>query len=146
VIVEALYRHLVRREAARELRVRFGANGAAEGWRSLRRWRAQLLVSPTLWGWLGKRLGVRRPAVDRQQGRRHLERLLAEIGLGAQAAVEIIRALPCGVRATLSGLVHNRLTAWSMGQFRPGRAGAERSGANTMAAPTEKGSGRAPPG
>src|SRR5437773_1143418 len=47
----------------------FGRDPAhnAGRWRSLRRWRKQLLVSTTLWGWLGSRLGVSQPA----QSRRH---------------------------------------------------------------------------
>jgi hypothetical protein len=56
VIVEALYRHLMLRETARAIGARLGRDKDTQEWRSLRRWRAQLLVSPTLWGWLGARL------------------------------------------------------------------------------------------
>jgi hypothetical protein len=49
-ILEALYRHLILGETSREAGVHFGRNRDAGEWRSLRRWRAQLLASPTLWG------------------------------------------------------------------------------------------------
>jgi len=65
VILEALYRHLILGETAGAIGIRFGRGGEASEWRSLRRWRAQLLVSPTLWGWLGSRLGIRQSAQSR---------------------------------------------------------------------------------
>ena len=52
VIVEALYRHLILGETARRIGARFG-RGDCQQWQSLRRWRSQLLVSPTLWGGWG---------------------------------------------------------------------------------------------
>ena len=58
VIIEALYRYLIVGETAREIGIRFGRSPDHPEWRSLQRWRAQLLVSPTLWGWLGPRLGI----------------------------------------------------------------------------------------
>jgi hypothetical protein len=57
LIVEALYRHLILKEPARVISVRFGHIGGCEC-QSLRQWRGQLLCSPTLWGWLGLRLGI----------------------------------------------------------------------------------------
>jgi len=56
VIMEALYRYLILEETVHNISHHFGRS--ASEWRTLRRWRAQLLVSPTLWGWLGSRLGI----------------------------------------------------------------------------------------
>jgi len=78
-IIEALYRHLILKEPVRAISVRFGRIGDAAEWRSLQRWRAQLLASPTLWGWLGSRLGIRQSAASRFQGGTHLNRLLGEM-------------------------------------------------------------------
>jgi hypothetical protein len=66
VIVEALYRHCVLGETACSIGIRFGRPMEAAEWRSLRRWRAQLLISPTLWGWFGPRLGIVKAAGDRK--------------------------------------------------------------------------------
>src|SRR5213593_4300279 len=65
VFIEALYRHLILEEPVRAISVRFGRIGDVGEWRSLRR-RAQLLVSPTLWGWMGLRLGIRQPGREPQ--------------------------------------------------------------------------------
>ena len=54
----ALYRHCMLRQSAREIGVRFSRPEDESRWRSLDRWRVQLLVSPTLWGWLGPRLAI----------------------------------------------------------------------------------------
>ncbi len=142
VIVEALYRSLILGETARQIGRRFGRGDRGE-WRSLRRWRAQLLVSPTLWGWLGGRLGISQPARSRKQGRRHLTRLLGEMGIEGESGV---KALGAAVRATLRGLVHNRRSGWPATQFRPGTGSASGSGSTAAAVPTEKDSGRGPPG
>jgi hypothetical protein len=145
-IIEALYRHLILGETARRIGARFGRGDSAE-WQSLGRWRSQLLVSPTLWGWLGTRLGIGQPAGDREQGRRYLIRLLGEMRVVAgEAAIGAIAALPRAVHRSLSGVVHGRRQAWAGGQFRPGMAGAPDSGAPSPVSPTEKDSGRGPPG
>jgi hypothetical protein len=80
-IIEALYRHCVLLESASAISARFGRQPDATEWKSLRRWRGQLLISPTLWGWLGPRLGVTKAAVNKIEGKVHIERLLAEAGL-----------------------------------------------------------------
>ena len=43
VIIEGLYRHLILRESAYAIGIRFGRLHESSGWRSLRRWRKQLL-------------------------------------------------------------------------------------------------------
>jgi hypothetical protein len=145
VIIEALYRHLILGETARGIGVRFGRRGDASQWRSLRRWRAQLLVSPTLWGWLGSRLGIREPAESRNQGRLHLIRLLGEMRMAWESAAKVLRELAVAVRSSLSGLVHNRRSAWPVTQFRPGIGSDWDSGGKPTALPTEEGPGRGPP-
>lgn len=145
VIVEALYRHLMLRETARAIGARFGRPADANEWRSLRRWRAQLLISPTLWGWLGPRLGMRQPAQSRYQGRLHLSRLLGEMQVAWESAARVLRELPSAVRSSLSGLVHNRHSAWPVTQFRPGIPSDSDSVGKRAALPTEEGSGRGPP-
>ena len=146
VILEALYRHLILGETARAIGVRFGRLGNVNEWRSLRRWRAQLLVSPTLWGWLRSRLGIGKRAENREQGRVHLWRLLGEMGMAAKPVEKVLAELTGAVRASLRGLVHNRREAWPVTQFRPGAASGSDSGSKPMALPTEKDSGRGPPG
>lgn len=144
VIIEALYRHLILGEAERVIGVRFGRNDTGE-WRSLRRWRAQLLVSPTLWGWLGSRLGISQPARNRNQGRLHLTRWLGEMRAAWESGTRVLGELLMTVRASLRGLVHNRQRCWPMTQFRPGIASLSGSGLKTTVLPTEEDSGRGPP-
>ena len=146
VIIEALCRDLILGETARAIGVRFGRSGDASEWRSLRRWRAQLLVSPTLWGWLGMRLGVRVGARSRDQGRLHLIRFLGEMNINPGLGVKVLAELRAAVRATLSGLVHDRRQAWLLARFRPGMTRRPDSGSMPMALPTEKDSGPGPPG
>ena len=146
VIIEALCRDLILGETARAIGVRFGRSGDEGEWRSLRRWRAQLLVSPSLWGWLRMRLGVRATARSREQGRLHLMRFLGEMNIHAGLAVKILPELGAAVLATLGGLVHDRRQAWLVGRFRPGMAQGSDSGSMPLALPTEKDSGRGPPG
>ena len=143
VIMEALYRHLILRETACAIGIRFGRE--AGGWRSLRRWRKQLLVSPTLWGWLGSRLGIGQRAQTPQQGRLHLTRLLGEMWIGWESAAKVLDELAAAVRGSLSGLVHNRRQAWAMTQFRPGTVSASSSGSMPTALPTEEDPVRGPP-
>lgn len=145
VIVEALYRHLVLGEAARAIGQRCGRRADASEWRSLRRWRAQLLMSSTLWGWLGSRLGVRQRAQSRNQGRLHLTRLLGEMRIGWESAARVLDELAAAVRRSLSGLVHNRRQAWPVTQFRAETVSDSDSGGKPTALPTEEDSGRGPP-
>jgi len=144
VIIEALYRHLMLKESAHAISVRFGRIGDGE-WRSLRRWRVQLLASPTLWGWLGTRLGIREPAEDRKQGQRYLSRLLGEMRIAYESATTVLDELAAAVRRSLSGLVHNRRAAWAAVQFRPGIESVWHSGRKPVAAPTEEDPVRGPP-
>lgn len=146
VIVEALCRHLILGETSRAIGIRFGRSEDHREWRSLRRWRAQLLVSPTLWGWLGPRLGVGSSAVSREQGRKHLTRFLGEMNVEMGLAAQTVPEFAGAVHATLSGRIHNRLRTWLLGRFHPGMVPAPDSGSMPLALPTEKDSGPDPPG
>ena len=110
-------------------------------WRSLRRWRAQLLVSPTLWGWLGPGLGITRPALDREEGRSYLTRLLAEGRQRVHRGLEAIGEIPATVRRTLQHLLYHRKRVGSANPFPPGYPGRVSSGPGRRILPTEKGSG-----
>ena len=145
VIVEALYRHCILRESACSIGARFGRPEGATEWRSLRRWRKQLLISPTLWGWLGPRLGTAKPATNRNEGRTYLERLLAEGGQGVRSGIHAVEGLSGSVRKTLRDLVHNRKNAWPLKHFLPGilSAGLQHRLCRSLA--TEKDSGPGPP-
>jgi len=145
VIIEALWRHCVLRESARSIGARFGRSANSETWKSLRRWRVQLLISPTLWGWLGPRLGIRKPAAGREQGRLYIERLLAEAGQGIRTGVEWLDELATAVRRTLQDLVHKRKTAGNIRQFPPGQPSRLSPAPSREASPTEKVSGTDPP-
>ena len=145
VIIEALYRHLILGETARPIGLRFGRPDEASEWRSLRRWRAQLLVSPTLWGWLGSRLGISQPAESRAEGQLSLTRWLGEMRIAWESAAKVLDELAVAVRTSLRGLVHNRLQAWPMAQFRPGSRSGSGSGRKPSALPTQKDPGRGPP-
>ena len=146
VIIEALYCYLILGETAREIGMRFGRSPNHQEWRSLQRWRAQLLVSPTLWGWLGPRLGIGSAAKSWDQGRVHLIRFLGEMHIQLESALKRAGELSTAVRGTLRGLVHNRRQAWPLMQFQPGMLERPDSGQPQMALPTEKDSGRDPPG
>jgi len=145
VIIEALYRHLILGETARAVSIRFRHSRDSGEWRSLRRWRQQLLVSTTLWGWLGSRLGISQRPQSRHQGRLHLTRLLGEMRIAWESAAKVLGDLAAAVRVSLSGLVHNRRQAWPVTQFRPGIASGSDSERKPRSLPTEEGPGRGPP-
>jgi hypothetical protein len=145
VIIEALYRHLILKETSGAIGVRFGRIGDAAEWRSLRRWRKQLLISPTLWGWLGSRLGIGQPAQTQHEGRLYMTRLLGEMRIAWESAAKVLDELTAAVRRSLRGLVHNRRDAWSVTQFRPGIASDSDSGRKPTEAPTEEEPVRGPP-
>ena len=139
-IIEALYRHCILQESAVSIGVRFGRPDDAMEWKSLQRWRKQLLISPTLWGWLGPRLGAIKPAIDRNEAKIYLERFLSE-GLHSGAIGELYRT----VRRTLRDLVHNRKNAWPLKRFLPGPSLDGLHAPTSRSLPTEKGSGPGPP-
>jgi hypothetical protein len=145
VIIEALYRHCFLGESARSIGALFGRPDNATEWKSLQRWRKQLLISPTLWGWMGPRLGTIKPAIDRSEGKLYLQRLLAEVGLILKAGVNAVETLSTPVRNTLRDLVHNRKTVWPVKRFPPGFSSSCLPRRLRRSLPTEKDSGPGPP-
>jgi len=145
VIIEALYRHCILQESAGSIGALFGRPQGATEWRSLIRWRKQLLISPTLWGWLGPRLGITEHASNRNEGRSYLERLLAEGGHIMQASMQAVAEIPSAVRRTLRDLVHDRKRAWPLQFFLPGSLSSGSSARLRRTLPTEKDSGPDPP-
>jgi hypothetical protein len=145
VILEALYRHCILGETACSIGNRFGRPSDVTEWRSLRRWRAQLLISPTLWGWLGSRLGIVEPARDRSKAAAYLIRLLGSAGQQALSGIEGVREISLTARRTLSDLIHNRKIAWLAGHFPAGAQSRGSPAAIRPGLPTEKDSvSRAP--
>jgi hypothetical protein len=145
VIIEALYRHCMLKESAGSIGARFGRPEEATEWRSLRRWRKQLLLLPTLWGWLGPRLGITRPALHRTEGKTYLRRLLAEAQHVVAAGIQEVADLSAPVRQTLRDLVHDRKSAWPLKHFPPRALPAGLRNRTRRDLPTEKDSGPGPP-
>jgi hypothetical protein len=139
-IAEALYRHCILQESAVSIGVRFGRPDDATDWKSLRRWRTQLLISPTLWGWLGPRLGAVKPAANMHTAKTYLERLLAEGRYDGG-----LESIPAAVRRTLRDLVHKRKKAWPVKRFLPGLFSTDLQPPSGSSLPTEKDSGPGPP-
>lgn len=145
VIIEALYRHCVLMESAASIGARFGRPEEAMEWKSLRRWRKHLLVSPTLWGWTGPTLGITEPAASRAQCRTYLMRLLAEGNCVIRSGLFAIEEISTAVRHTLRDLVHDRKRAWRLKSFLPGFSVLHSSRRSRRGLPTEKDSGPWPP-
>lgn len=144
-IIEALYRHCLLLESAGAISARFGRDPGAAEWKSLRRWRRQLLISPTLWGWLGPRVGITTAAANKLEGRIHLERLLAEAGLVIRTGADALEHVATAVRKTLRDLIHDRKTAWPLRHFLPGTSHLGFRGGMRPPLPTEKDPGPRPP-
>jgi hypothetical protein len=114
VILEALRLHLLEGQSEREVREHFGIGVDSESWRSLRRWRSQLLV--TLWAWLRGRLGARGKATSREDGRHRLRQLLSEAGPDKHFGDAFTAA-----RRLLTGTVHSQGLSWPLGHDPPGQ-------------------------
>ncbi len=145
VIIEALFRRCILMETEISIAVLFGRPKDSKEWKCLRRWRTQLLISPTLWGWLGPRLGIIKSAGNWEGGKAYLEQLLAEGGLIVKSGIKAMGQLPGAVRKTVHDLVHNRKQAWSTKQFHPGRSSTDSPARLRRGLPTEKDSGPGPP-
>ncbi len=116
-ILEALRLQLLEEKSEREIRERFGVVTESESWRSLRRWRSDLLV--TLWYWLSRRLGIRGKARTREEGRQRLRRLFAE------AASVVKPGAFCVARSLIRSTVHFQGVAWPLGHDPPEKLRAE---------------------
>jgi hypothetical protein len=110
VILEALRLYLIEGLSDAEVRRCFGIDVDSENWRSLRRWRSQLLV--TLWYWFARRLGFKKAARTREEGRRRLLRLLAQSVPASADTAAISRDL-------LTSTVHFQGLSWPLGHDPP---------------------------
>lgn len=116
-ILEALRLHLLEGLSERQIRERFGIVVDSESWRTLRRWRSELLM--TLWYWLARRLGSRGKAKTREEGGRRFRRLFSEARGGRKLdAVEAARHL-------LRSTVHFQGLSWPLGRDPPEKLKAE---------------------
>lgn len=109
VILEALRLHLIEEVCEPEIRRRLGIEVGSESWRSLRRWRTELLWP--LWGWLARSLGIGTPAATRSEGRRRLLRLFSQ-AVPRSSSQSAARRL--GVST-----VHFQGISWSLGRDPP---------------------------
>lgn len=98
VILEALVMVFVLGLPIDEVRRELGVETSTPGWRSLHRWRRELLAP--LWSWLARGLGARGPCAGRDEARRRLVRVLGqrgerpERGVGARAAPLLAHGRP----------------------------------------------------
>jgi hypothetical protein len=90
---------------------------------------------------LGARLGIRKPAGDRQQGAVYLRRFLASAGQKVLSGTDAVREIPITVRQTQRDLVHDRKGAWLIGHFPSGTDSRRSPKAARPALPTQKDSG-----
>ena len=107
-ILEALRLHLVEGEPEPEIRRKFDVEVYSENWRSLRRWRRELL--DRLWPWHAARFGFRGPAKSIREGRKRLLRVFSE-ALSSNS-VQVCRHL-------LTETVHFKGFAWPRGHDPP---------------------------
>jgi len=81
-----------------EVRRELGVEASTPGWRSLHRWRRELLAP--LWSWLARGLGAQGGCTGRDEARRRLARLLGrhgarpERGVGARVAPLLAHGRP----------------------------------------------------
>lgn len=98
VILEALVLVFALGLPIDEVRRELGVETSTPGWRSVHRWRRELLAP--LWGWLARGLGARGLCSDREEARRRLSRLLGQLGerahrgVGARAAPRLAHSWP----------------------------------------------------
>ena len=110
-ILDALRMHLIDGAPERKVRESFGVEVDSEVWRSLRRWRRQLL--DRLFGWLALPFGVRGPATTRVEGRARLRHLFAEATAPFSPGASVAASL-------LGGRAHLRGVSWLLGHDPPG--------------------------
>ncbi len=119
VVIASLFRCLLDKASAAEIRGRAGGIGCGAGWRTLRRWQRQLL-SP-MWSWLARQIGcTTAPAGDREEQGRRLRRLLALHRPGPPTGVE--QAAAAAV-ALVRDTAHDGTVGWPIRRPRRGRSG-----------------------
>jgi hypothetical protein len=85
-IIMSLVLSLLGGKSDADVRERVAGSGESRGWKTLERWRRQLL-SP-LWSWLARQLGVGGPPGDREESRQRLQRLLSLHGVDTDGLAE----------------------------------------------------------
>lgn len=113
VILEALVLAFALGVPVDQIRREFGVDAETRGWRSLDRWRRELLAP--LWGWLACGLAVHGACESRDEARRRLVRLLGGVGARPERGV----GARVGPRL-LHGRVHDRESSWLPEHGRPG--------------------------
>lgn len=108
-ILVSLVLSLLRGKPDAEVRERMTGPREARGWKSLERWRRQLL-SP-LWGWLARQLGTSGPPGDRKESHRRLLRLLSLHGAGTDSSSEELGEV---ARQLVVATAHVRSVGWEM--------------------------------
>lgn len=108
-ILLSLVLSLLRGKPDAEVRERIAGPREARGWKTLERWRRQLL-SP-LWSWLARQLGVGGPPGNREESRRRLRRLLWLHGAGPDSPAEELSQF---VRQLLGATAHVRSVGWEI--------------------------------
>jgi|GEM_PF-2133566 len=108
-IVLSLVLSLLGGEADTDVRERIAGSQESRGWKTLERWRRQLL-SP-MWSWLARQLGVSGPPSNREESRRRLQRLLSLHGVGVNCPAE--ESAQCAQRVIVA-TAHIGLVGWQM--------------------------------
>jgi len=119
VLLEALILHLVARLSVKRVEYRLRRRVSAGGWRSLRRWRAELLAG--LWTERAGELGSRGEAATQGEARRRLQRLVSLVGVSARPGGGA-RAAPLLSR----DWIHDSCQSWRRGSARPGAGAGDR--------------------
>lgn len=115
VILSSLVLALVQGVSAAAIRDRFASSGETRGWKTLERWRRQLLAP--LWSWLAGQVGVTGPSQDRGEQHRRLLRLVSLHGAGARSSLDEIAHV---ARHLVCETAHSRVAGWDMRRGPPG--------------------------
>jgi len=130
VILYCLVAYFILGQMARSATESLGLQGPKQAWGILRRWGAELLVSMTLWGWYGPRLGIREATVDREEIRIRLERLGCEVLGQPEIDLDTVSSV---VDRSLPGMVFHEGRAWLAAHGRPeSEAASTPSGASDL--------------
>lgn len=114
-ILLSLVLSLLSGEPAPRIRSRFTDAGESRGWKTLERWRRQLL-SP-LWHWLALQLGYTGPPPDRQGCKHRLTRLMSLHGGSAESDAPEIEEL---AHRLVAATAHVGAIGWDHHRGRPG--------------------------
>lgn len=145
VILSSLHGYYVADKTAAAVTAGFALSQPKHGWRTLRRWGCAFLLSATLWGWLGTRLGARKHTV---RSRRQVRILLERFFLSFTERIELRTAPDIAqvVRQSLGHMVFDDRNARSSLHRRSGAPSAFFPRRAQLAPPTQgAGAARSPP-